>query len=228
MIKSKNHKNNIFLLGAKMCLCMLFVLLFFWKSNAQNFDYITDTSEYYEPFDIPKYRVGFSYSAVMDYPSAIQISQDFRLNQFTELSLEIGYISGLFTERKGFKFRPSIEMYLLRDEVAGLFIGAALNTTNQWQLYNYTLQHEGKYFREYRDVRQKSQFGMFLTGGFKIKLSDLVYWETSMGFGVSRRYNSELPLPDNPFINIWEEGNGWNTRPLVFLNGNISVPLIVD
>lgn len=210
-----------------------FLILLFFSAfcatylSAQSENYI-DTSDYYEPFEIPKYRLGVSYSSVLSNFSAIQISNDLRISKNAEVSLELGYIPGIVNRLQGFTFRPSIEQYFMRDEVAGLFIGASFNSTNVWQLYEYTLKHEDAYFRNYREVRRKNEFGLYITTGFKMRISKYLYWETSIGIGQQYRYNSEIPIPDNFFFNTWNEANGWDSRINMYLNGNLSFPLIFE
>lgn len=180
-------------------------------------------------YTIPNYRLGFSPTAILNTFPAIQISHDWRLNKFTEISLETAFIytSGDFA--KGFRLRPSIEMYLLRDRVLGLFVGTAISSVNVWEYLEYSVIFEEAYLREFQIWRRKNLIGYYLTSGVKMNISNKAFLEFSGGLGFAQVYNERLPFVETFFQNgFLPSRNGWSNTLGFYTNLNISFPLDVE
>ena len=186
-----------------------------------------DTSKNDFRFHIPKYRMGFSPSAILHPMPTFQLSHDFRLNHFLELSIETGYVFGSIYGVQGFRIKPSLEFYLLRDNVAGIFIGCSFSSLNVWEVAEYSIILEDAYVREFRELRKRNLIGGYLTAGYKFNFSDKIFLECSSGLGIASIYNSPIPVPDF----FWQEtflpeSNGWNPLLGFYINFNLSTPLI--
>jgi len=217
-------------------LCLLAFLLGLSYTYAQveiiEFENDDDPEEEYEEYtlmQIAPYRIGYTPSSILNPFPSLQISQDFKVNEFTEFSLETGFVftSGLYG--KGFRVRASLEPYLYRWEHVGFYMGVAATNVSIWEYVNYTIEHENAYFREYDQFRSRVLVGGYLTGGFKYHLGRGVMLETSAAMGLASLYNDPLENAENAWIwTFWPSDPGWNPLFGFYTNLNISVPVNID
>lgn len=207
--------------------CLLFCLLFmgiipFLKAQDLLQDSIVTKSR---KFEIPKQRFGLTLSSYLHIYPTFQLSYDRRLSENVEWSIEGGYSTNILRKASGFRIRPSIERYVLRDKYIGFFVGAAVNSMNIWEVYDYTILYEDTYFRQFRKIRGRHQIGAFLTGGLKINIAGAAFLELSSGVGPTFLYNTNIEQPEeNLNFNVWSERNGWTNRLRLYSNINISFP----
>lgn len=177
-------------------------------------------------FELPDHRIGLTLTSITHIYPTTQLSYDKRVSDNTEWSVEAGFTRNRFRKASGFRIRPSIERYILRDRYIGFFVGGAINNMNIWELYEYSIFYENSYFREFSKLRRRPQLGGYLSGGFKINLGGKAFLELSSGIGQSFLFNTDIEqLEENIGFNVWSERNGWSNRIGFYSNLNLSFPL---
>lgn len=180
------------------------------------------------PLVLPEFRLGLSPSAIFNGFPAFQMSGDYRLNDISELSLEMGFIFNTGLKGKGFRTRASYEIFIYRGNHLGFFIGAAATSANVWEFVEYTIFYEDVYFREHVGFRHRNMLGGFLTAGLKFELGGGAIMELSSGLGYTSFYTSSLD--NQPQVNfgnstLYPSRPGWTPFPGYYNNLNISMPI---
>ena len=213
-----------------------FLFMFHMQAQVEiiEFEHDEEDEEYeeyeeYELLKIAPYRIGVSPSSILNAFPSLQISQDFRINDYTEWSLETGYVFTSGLNGKGFRVRASVEMYVYRWEHVGMYMGVAATNVNIWEYIQYTIEHENAYFKEYEEFRRRSLLGGYLTGGFKYHLGRGIMLETTMAMGYSSLYNQSLQNVENPWLwTFFPSEAGWNPLFGFYTNLNLSFPVSIE
>lgn len=76
-------------------------------------------------FSYPRYAIGYTPSAHLNIFPAHQISQDIRLAENINITLETGYIYHSLNTRftRGYRLKGGVEFLLMSRETSGLFVG---------------------------------------------------------------------------------------------------------
>lgn len=170
-----------------------------------------------QSFPYPKYRIGISPSAFMNFFPGIQISNDYGITDRIQLSSETAYIfqSAYGSSANGFRLKIGPEFNVASNRIIRYSIGLHyLHRTTIADREDQIVFREDNYVEHIDFKRKKVVNGLELYSDLSWKLSPRLTLETGVGFGqgniiVSDSEKNQFREPDE--LDIIIDGFNWFT-----------------
>ena len=182
----------------------------------------------------PKYAVGISPSAAINFFEGVQVSNDIGLNDYFNLNLETAYLFGSLNKDRvsnGFRIRPSIEYLPYVAPGFAYIIGFfGLNRFTKEEYFISVSHFEERYNEQIPVIRNKTLYGGGFLFGLMSRINDKILFKFRMGIGGgSLAVEEESSIEDRDFrwnfFNNFDSVGDWQ-YPIVFTNINFSYIIV--
>lgn len=151
-----------------------------------------------DKIQFPRYALGITPSAVLNFYPGLQISHDIRLDQNLNLGIETAYLpmflnNNYDSDKVGFRVRTTLETFITRGRSEALLIGVFVNYRRVETLYDISdTKASGSYIEHYRykEVTQYPGAGLSMSamiyGGSRLTI------KFGIGLGISQLFTKTI------------------------------------
>jgi hypothetical protein len=151
-----------------------------------------------EKMQFPRYAIGITPSAVINYYKGLQLSHDIRLDPNLNLCIETAYIPDFLdnnfnSDVAGFRLRTTLESFLNRGSSAALLIGVFINYRRVETLYDISeTKATGQYVEHYRYKEITDYPGAGFSMSAMIYGDSRLTMKIGIGIGISKLFTKTI------------------------------------
>jgi hypothetical protein len=151
-----------------------------------------------EKMHFPRYAIGITPSAILNFYPGLQMSHDIRLHQNLNLSVETGYIpmflnNNYNSDAAGFRLRTTLETFIKRGRSEALLIGVFVNYRRVETLFDISdTKASGSYIEHYRYKEVTEYPGAGLSMSAMIYADRRLTMKFGIGLGISKLFTKTI------------------------------------